>query len=60
MTTQNRNAAPDVVRGIAILSVVLYHATMTLGHHLVPVKAADHYPDEMARPVRLDLYVLPG
>jgi peptidoglycan/LPS O-acetylase OafA/YrhL len=34
----NRNFGLDGIRGIAILSVVLFHATMTLGHHWLPAR----------------------
>jgi peptidoglycan/LPS O-acetylase OafA/YrhL len=36
--TQSRNASLDGIRGIAVLAVVLFHATMTLGHHWWPVQ----------------------
>lgn len=35
----NRNPALDGIRGIAILSVVLLHATMTIGYRWAPVSA---------------------
>ncbi len=35
----SRSVALDGIRGIAILSVVIYHATMTLGHDFAPIQA---------------------